>query len=124
LNWSAASRSRTTAAADIARPKRYDARLRSCLLFCCCLPDAPRERSLMLIAAAASFSLAVYSYPLPLALLLLLRARVQDFQLMLNTELLISYVSIPSFSVLKIRPTRLTNYSTLLSILCFRLSGA
>jgi hypothetical protein len=30
----------------------------------------------------------------------------------------------PSFSVLKVRPDRLANYSTPLSILCFRLSGA
>src|SRR5262245_18756158 len=78
---------------------------------------APPERAL--IAAAALLSLAVYPYPLRLALLLL-RAPAQGFQLMLNTEFLISYF--PSFSILKVRPTCVSNYSTPLSILCFRLS--
>jgi hypothetical protein len=52
----------------------------------------PRERSL--IVAAALLSLAVCSYPLPVALRLLLRAPAQGFQLMLNTEFLISYFSL------------------------------
>jgi hypothetical protein len=73
LNWFAASR--TTAVADIARPKRYDARSRS--RFCRCSPDAPFER--VLIAAAASLSPAVYSYPLLFALPLL-RVTAQGFQ--------------------------------------------
>ena len=58
LNWCAASR---TTAADIARPKHYDARSWSCR----CSRALPPER--LLIAAAALLSQAVS--PLPLALL-------------------------------------------------------
>jgi hypothetical protein len=109
----------TTAVADIAQPKHSDAYSHSCS--CLCWPDVPPER--VLIAAAAvvslSLSLAVCSYPLLPALLLLLRAPAQGFQLMPNTELLISYGFLHSFSVLKIRPTRVPNYSTPLSILGF-----
>jgi hypothetical protein len=74
------------------------------------LQGAPPERAL--IAAAASLSVAVYSYPLPLALLLS-RAPAQGSQCILNTEL-ISYFSL--FSILQVRPTCISNYSTPLSI--------
>jgi len=112
--------SRTTTAAGIAWPKRYAAHeLQLALMPAGLLSQAsPPEHSLT--AAAASLSLVVYSYPLPLALLLL-PAPAQGFQLMLNTEL-ISYF--PSFSVVKIRPNRVTNYSTPLSISGFAISLA
>src|SRR5215469_13664857 len=83
LSWCQASR---TTAADFARPKRYAA----CSCSCRCSQAVLGEH--WLISAAAVLFGRVYPYPLPLALLLW-QARVQGFQLMLNTEL-ISYVSL------------------------------
>src|SRR5258705_2010527 len=42
----------------------------------------------------------------------------------MHTEYGIDFIIFPSFSILQVRPNCIANYSTPLSILCFRLSGA
>jgi hypothetical protein len=42
----------------------------------------------------------------------------------MHTEYRIDFIIFPSFSILQVRPNCIANYSTPLSILCFRLSGA